>query len=861
MNSTHLHRISAASSRRDFLRRSAFGFGVSAISSLMSRDASALSGIHDADTRLFPAGQADSQWSTFTASGYQQPVTGIVYRDKVQPLSGVPMGALATGCIDVESSGLWGYSSIFNHLTPRGGPVNEPILGLAVGDRVWALTTGQTKSYDHGAGLQPPPGPKMTIPGVTMVKRIDYWGHYPVLDMEFETDAPVSVGMRSWSPFLPGDSATSNTPVAYFDVYLRNVTKETQQGCIVFNFPGLNQHRSKVDPAFVASNYRASVPLDKLPEEKVGRYHLTTFPHGPYVFDANWNMGYMIATPDEPVYRTGRDLSFDPQIWKKIRTELPTHYENQKGYPGSSVAVDFTLAPGATKTVRYLLAWYAPVWKGSGSPDAGGNDYKQMYARRFPDAVDTARWAAVHRENFYSRVLAWQSEIYNDRKTPGWLADSLINNLAMIPRDSVWAQAGAPIGPWADPEMGLFAWNESPRSCPHIETLPNSAIGNVPLVYFFPECVRTTLEGFKAYQWKSTGAVPILWNRKDRQTGENQISGHYDLVSPWRGYQTVMMGANYMIMLDRFWKVTRDRKFLDDFYESAKLATEHTLSARPDYADTQVVAMPLPGTDSPIWFPKDTEWFEAPSPDWMGYVTHAGGVRLASLKMMRTWAEQREDAPFVAKLDVSLKAGQESLESKLWNGRYYSVFYEPTTNNRFDAFFTSQLDGQYFAWAHGEGQVFPKERINTILTYISDKACKLSQFGVPPNYVGADGGFEPTASIATGGYGKYAYFNYAVFYDAMNFMYAGQKEFGLDLLRRPLEVSNCRWGYTWDGPHSCGGDADTGQRTYGTDYYMNCAIWGAPAAIAGEDISGPAKPGGLVDRVLKAAMVNNGKIK
>jgi hypothetical protein len=29
-------------------------------------------------------------------------------------------------------------------------------------------------------------------------------------------------------------------------------------------------------------------------------------------------------------------------------------------------------------------------------------------------------------------------------------------------------------------------------------------------------------------------------------------------------------------------------------------------------------------------------------------------------------------------------------------------------------------------------------------------------------------------------------------------------------------------------------------------------LWSVPAAMAGQDLSGPCKPGGLVDRILKA---------
>jgi hypothetical protein len=57
-------------------------------------------------------------------------------------------------------------------------------------------------------------------------------------------------------------------------------------------------------------------------------------------------------------------------------------------------------------------------------------------------------------------------------------------------------------------------------------------------------------------------------------------------------------------------------------------------------------------------------------------------------------------------------------------------------------------------------------------------------------------------------------------------------------------------------PNIMRGDVDTGERTFGNDYYQDMMLWSLPAALAGEDVSGPTKPGGLVDRILNAA---NGK--
>jgi len=87
---------------------------------------------------------------------------------------------------------------------------------------------------------------------------------------------------------------------------------------------------------------------------------------------------------------------------------------------------------------------------------------------------------------------------------------------------------------------------------------------------------------------------------------------------------------------------------------------------------------------------------------------------------------------------------------------------------------------------------------------------------------------------------------------AMNFMYEGQKDFGESLLKRSLDSMVLKWGYTWDSINTTQGDKDTGQRAFGADYYQDMMLWAVPAALKGQDLTGPMRSGGLVDRVLKA---------
>ena len=194
-------------------------------------------------TTLFPTNLEGKTWLTFPAEGFSKPACGLIYRMKDEVSCGMPLGGVDTGCIDLETSGLLGFCTIFNTHVPRRGPINLPILGLSTGGKTWVLCDKQPKKAWREKGV---PYGKPVIPvlselkleGVETAKQIHYWGHYPVADMEFETDAPIQVGLRAWSPFLPGDLKASMMPAAVFEVHLRNPGNKRQTGTIAFSFPG-----------------------------------------------------------------------------------------------------------------------------------------------------------------------------------------------------------------------------------------------------------------------------------------------------------------------------------------------------------------------------------------------------------------------------------------------------------------------------------------------------------------------------------------------------------------------------------------------------------------------------------------------
>jgi uncharacterized protein (DUF608 family) len=220
---------------------------------------------------------------------------------------------------------------------------------------------------------------------------------------------------------------------------------------------------------------------------------------------------------------------------------------------------------------------------------------------------------------------------------------------------------------------------------------------------------------------------------------------------------------------------------------------------------------------------------------------------MAQVQVMKRMAQAMKDKEYVDKCDQWIGAGAKVLEELLWNGSYYLNFHDKENDVKSDLIFGYQLDGEWIVDSHGVPGVFPENRVRTTLETIRKANCKISQTGAT-NYANADG--SPTK---VGGYGTYSYFPPELMMLAMTYMYEGQREFGVELLRRCMENIVCEWGYTWDAPNFMRGDKDTGERTFGADYYQNMMLWFVPAAMAGEDMAGPLKDGGLVSRVLRAA--------
>lgn len=775
-----------------------------------------------AQMRLFPTNLPGKQWIEFPAAGFSKPACGVIYKTKDIVTCGMPLGGVDVGCIDLETSGLLGYSTIFNTHVPRGGPLNLPILGLSTGGKTWVLCVKRPKQFRKSD-----PQPLFDVPaevqldGVQTADEIHYWGHYPVADLEFETTAPVQVGLRAWSPFFPGNAVDSMIPAIVFELRLRNGDKSPQSGTIAFSFPGPHPKEAGAERFC-----RKQLDGELSGVEVAGKW-------------CSYAIGVICAEKS----RVGGGLGADGAAWGKIGFMLP---EAAEDHPGASAAVDFSLLPGEEKVVRFVLAWHAPTWNGAGynwatalHGDQKGSiqTFSHMYAKHYPCAAETARLMARRHVELLRRVLAWQEVIYTESALPVWLRESLVNILHLVAEDGMWAQAKAPIPAWVKEKDGLFGMNECPRECPQIECIPCSFYGNVPIVYFFPELALSALRGYKGYQDEG-GAPPWIWG------GCTDNTPAIDFTLPTRGYQVTMNGPCYVDMLDRYLLCHGNQKIADEFYASMKKAVLFTLDLNrgPD----GVVSMPDRKV-STIHF--ETEWFEFIR--WSGIVPHVGGVHLAMLRMAQRLAEQSGDREFAEQCGKWIEAGQNTLETKTWTGKDYLTLLDEKAGKSCDLIFGYQLDGEWMARWHGLPGVFRPQRVDITLDTIAQHNVAATKYGAV-NFAQLDKKTPPTDnSFFVSFYQPYDFYPPEVMMLGMTYMYNNRGDLGLELVHRCMKLIVCEQCRTWDMPNIIRGD--TGKWAFGSDYYQNMMLWALPAAMENKSLEAPTRPGGLVDRIIAAA--------
>lgn len=601
---------------------------------------------------LFPTDLAELQWLEFPAAGYSGYVPGVIFRGG-QASCGVPLGGIGTGCIDLDTDGTFGRGSIFNTFAPPR-VFGAPFLAVSVENELWALTT-------------------RAVPGAASAKQIYYWGHYPIADLEYDLNAPISVGLRAWSPFLPGDTEASNTPAACFELHLRNRGGSNLKGRLVFFFPG------PTDAESGATEYQHNSLRSNLQGLSV------TTERG----------GYAVGMIGKAEPRKGGAVDTSDPGWARIAQELPTVDSRRAG---SSLAVDYELRAGEENVICIVLAWYCPRWVGSPA-----HHYWHAYRKRFGKVEDVVDLFASRHAEILSRIIRWQNVIYSLTELPVWLRDQLVNVLHTIAEDSFWAGESIPREEWYG-SAGIFGLTESPRTTPHICN-PSDWYGGLPIVFFFPDLAAALLRAYAHFQLPN-GEIPL------------GIGEGTDLAHPTYQVIHTLNSCVHVHLVDRLWQRDRSEAVLREFYPSVIQAMNYTKGLDRDgdgliHLDPD----PIPNQYYGTW-------------SWYGTSVYVNGFWLAALAMSERMAEQLNDTPAMQNFIAWRTQASQSLAEKLWGGESYCLYSDAQSGRHSKTVLANQLAGEWCARLHGLPSVFPPEHIRKALTTIKQLCIPLTSAGV-----------------------------------------------------------------------------------------------------------------------------------
>lgn len=667
---------------------------------------------------VFPDTVPAGQWTEFAADGFTAPVSGVVFEGG-EPQTGIPLGGIGTGWVDLNTDGLLGRTSIFNSFAPPR-TLNLPFLGVAVADASYCLTTA-------------------TIPGTNTCSRLRYWGHYPVADLEYETEAPMRIALRAWAPFFPGDAPLSNCPAVLFEVRLRNQSSFRQTVAVVLTFPGPSHEESCGQTCT-----RAPLHTDDLSGVVV-----------------QWQGGsYALACPARTPAATGGFVA--DEAWARVGRGLPA---GDPSHPGSSLRAELTLDPGTVQEIPFVLAWHVPRWVGSTA-----HSYRHAYADRYADAAAAASAILRSRRPWLNRIFAWQQEIYTETEWPVWLRDQLVNGLHTIARDSFWASDSIPRQNWYG-AGGLFGLTESPRTTPHVCN-PSDWYGCLPIVFFFPELMASLLRAYVHFQLP-TGEIPLgVGDRADFA-----CQPVYQIMHP-------MNSCVHIHLIDRLWQRDGDARVLEEFYPSARQALRYMrqLVEGEQSGLPKLDADPIPNQFYGDW-------------PWYGTSIHVAGFWLAAIAIVARMAAAMQDAETE---DLCLEWSRRSsqvVEKTLWHETSYRLYRETDTGRTSDTVLANQLVGQWCARLHSLERLLPEDRTRAALQTVLSACGRLTAAGLL-NSATRDGEIDDSGGRQSSGI-----FTGECLATAATLIYEGRRDDGLEIARRMMDAIVLKDAAGWELPN------------------------------------------------------------
>ncbi|MDY7020512.1 MAG: GH116 family glycosyl hydrolase [Cyanobacteriota bacterium] len=684
-------------------------------------------------------------WNRPIGLGWDQPYT-VRYSSNLDDGAwhGMPLGGFGAGCIGRSSRGdfnLWhldGGEHIFRSL---------PACQFSVFEEV----NGKTQTY--ALCTEPPEDGSLSA-----------WNWYPASSNERKTGSYHALYPRSWfvyenvfqaqlsceqfSPVWAGNYQETSYPIAIFEWLAHNPTDEpitlsillTWQNTIGWFTNEFKQPKVEVrddgSPVYeyqprwgnsignfnrlVEDFHRVGCLMSRLSAseevaEGEGQMAIATItnPAVEVYYQTSWNVA---GTGEEILQYFAQDGS--------LLDEESEHPAAEGEQIGVALAVKFTIRPGKTRKIPFILAWDLPITEFE-SGVSYYRRYTDFFGRNGKNAWSMIRTAMKHSDTWRDHILDWQNPILNREELPAWFKMALFNELYLLTDGgTLWSAADEnnPKGLFGVLECIDYRWYES---------LDVRLYGSFGLLLLWPELDKSVLLAFaRAISQGDKTPRIIGYNQSEAIRKELGATPH-DLGAPnehpwektnYTSYQDCNLWkdlpCDFVLQVYRDFVLTRYED--DEFLQECWLAIVETLTYLKTFDKDE------------DGIPENSGAPDQTFDDWklQGVSAYCGGLWLAALEAAIAIGKYLEKSQSLAlektKISEKISTYQTWLEQskpiyqKLWNGQYFQLDSESGS----DIVMADQLCGQFYARRLGLPDIVPPEQTISALKTIYQSCFK-----------------------------------------------------------------------------------------------------------------------------------------
>lgn len=555
-----------------------------------------------------------------------------------------PLGGIGTGTVSLGGRGQLRDWEIFNR--PGKGKI-LPFSFVAL----WARPeTGDSTVKVVEALLEPPfrgggGFTRNSAEGLPRFRNAKFSGTYPFARIEFEDPhLPVTVSLEAFNPFIPLNVDDSSLPVSVFK-YQVTAGNRACEVALAFsllnavgydgkaNLEGTRHAGFGQNVTKLRTDGSAGLSLTGL-EMTSSKYRADEIQYGSLA---------VLCTTETATARTawpGGDW-WDP--FQKWYDEFAANGEMQDPAPSgptsegqsnyATLAPRVKLAPGESRTVTFVLAWYFPnrenYW--NEEKEVKGQKLRNYYGTKFSDAWDVARYTAMNLARLEQQSRDFENAFYASN-LPGYVLEAVSSQAAILRTNTCILLEGKQFFAFegCDDNDGCC-----PMNCTHVWNYEQA------LAFLFPELERSMRHTDFTYNMRKDGSmafrtlVPVgraQWNFRPAADGQ--------------------MGC--IMKLYREWQISGDNEFLKQHWPAAKRALEFAWT----HWDADKDGL-MEGQQHNTY---DIEFY---GPNSMMSTLYIGALRAGEIM-----AEAVGDHGAAASYREVREQGVRNLE-QLWNGEFY----------------------------------------------------------------------------------------------------------------------------------------------------------------------------------------------